>query len=122
MPAAIVITHDRAFLDRVTTRIIELDRGVLRSYPGSFTAYERRKDEELAAEDAARRRFEKFWQQEEVWIRKGVEARRTRNEGRVQRLERLRLERATRRDRLGNVRFPSRPESARATWSLSSMR
>ena len=105
VPAAIVITHDRTFLDRVTTRIIELDRGVLRSYPGSFTEYERRKDEELVAEDAARRRFEKFWQQEEVWIRKGVEARRTRNEGRVQRLERLRLERATRRDRLGNVRF-----------------
>ena len=99
------ITHDRAFLDRVTTRIIELDRGVLRSYPGSFTAYERRKDEELAAEDTARRRFEKFWQQEEAWIRKGVEARRTRNEGRVHRLERLRLERATRRDRLGNIRL-----------------
>lgn len=105
VPAAIVITHDRAFLDRVTTRIIELDRGVLRSYPGSFTAYERRKGEELAAEEAARRRFEKFWRQEEAWIRKGVEARRTRNEGRVHRLERLRLERAARRDRLGNIRL-----------------
>ena len=105
VPAAIIITHDRSFLDRVTTRIIELDRGVLRSYPGSFTDYEQRKGEELVAEDAARRRFEKFWQQEEAWIRKGIEARRTRNEGRVHRLERLRLERATRRDRLGNVRF-----------------
>ena len=105
VPAAIVITHDRAFLDRVTTRIIELDRGVLRSYPGSFSAYEDRKDEELAAEELAQRRFEKFWQQEEVWIRKGVEARRTRNEGRVRRLERLRLERAARRDRLGNIRL-----------------
>ena len=105
VPAAIVITHDRAFLDRITNRIIELDRGVLRSYPGSFAAYEERKDEELAAEDTARRRFEKFWQQEEVWIRKGVEARRTRNEGRVRRLEQLRLERATRRDRLGNIRL-----------------
>ena len=105
VPSAIVITHDRAFLDRVTTRIIELDRGVLRSYPGSFTAYEQRKDEELAAEDTARRTFEKFWQQEEAWIRRGVEARRTRNEGRVRRLEQLRLERATRRDRLGNIRF-----------------
>ena len=105
VPAAIVITHDRAFLDRVTTRIIELDRGVLRSYPGSFTAYEQRKDEELAAEDTARRRFEKFWQQEEVWIRKGVEARRTRNEGRVRRLEQLRTERAMRRDRLGKIRL-----------------
>src|SRR5204863_188251 len=95
VPASMVITHDRAFLDRITTRIIELDRGVLRSYPGNFAAYEQRKDEELAAEDAARRRFEKFWQQEEAWIRKGVEARRTRNEGRVRRLEQLRIERAT---------------------------
>jgi ATP-binding cassette subfamily F protein uup len=103
--SVIVITHDRAFLDRVTSRIIELDRGVLRSYPGSFAAYEQRKDEELAAEDTARRHFEKFWQQEEVWIRKGVEARRTRNEGRVRRLEQLRIERARRRDRLGNIRF-----------------
>jgi ABC transport system ATP-binding/permease protein len=105
VPAAIVITHDRAFLDRITTRIIELDRGVLRSYAGSFAAYEQRKDEELASEDTARRRFEKFWQQEEVWIRKGVEARRTRNEGRVRRLEQLRIERATRRERLGNMRL-----------------
>jgi ATP-binding cassette subfamily F protein uup len=105
VPASMVITHDRAFLDRITTRIIELDRGVLRSYPGSFTAYEQRKDEELAAEDTARRRFEKFWKQEEAWVRKGVEARRTRNEGRVRRLEQLRIERATRRDRLGNIRL-----------------
>jgi ATP-binding cassette subfamily F protein uup len=105
VPSAIVITHDRAFLDRITTRIIELDRGVLRSYPGSFTAYEERKEEELTAEDIARRRFDRFWQQEEAWIRKGVEARRTRNEGRVRRLDRLRLERATRRDRLGNIRL-----------------
>jgi ABC transport system ATP-binding/permease protein len=105
VPSAIVITHDRAFLDRITTRIIELDRGVLRSYPGSFAVYEQRKEEELTAEDTARRRFERFWQQEEAWIRKGVEARRTRNEGRVRRLEQLRLERATRRDRLGNIRL-----------------
>jgi ATP-binding cassette subfamily F protein uup len=105
VPAAIVITHDRAFLDRVATRIVELDRGVLRSYPGNFAAYEERKDRELAAEDVARRRFDKFWQQEEVWIRKGVEARRTRNEGRVRRLEHLRVEREERRERLGNVRL-----------------
>ena len=105
IPACIVITHDRAFLDRVTTRIVELDRGILRSYPGNFAAYESRKESELAAEDVARRRFEKFWAQEEVWIRKGVEARRTRNEGRVKRLERLRVERAERRDRVGNVRM-----------------
>ncbi len=105
VPAAITITHDRAFLDRVATRIIELDRGVLRSYPGGFAAYEQRKSDELAAEETSRRRFEKFWQQEEVWIRKGVEARRTRNEGRVRRLERLRVERAHRRDRIGRIRL-----------------
>src|SRR5256884_4611364 len=105
VPASMVITHDRAFLDRVTTRIIELDRGVLRSYPGNFSAYEARKDQELSSEETARRRFDKFWQQEEAWIRKGVEARRTRNEGRVQRLERLRIERAARRERLGNIKL-----------------
>ncbi len=103
VPACIVITHDRAFLDRVATRIVELDRGVLRSYPGNFAAYEARKSDELAAEDLANRRFDKFWAQEEVWIRKGVEARRTRNEGRVKRLEHLRVERADRRNRLGNI-------------------
>jgi ATP-binding cassette subfamily F protein uup len=105
VPASIVITHDRAFLDRVTTRIVELDRGVLRSYPGNFAAYESRKSEELAAEEVENRRFDKFWAQEEVWIRKGVEARRTRNEGRVKRLERLRVDRAERRERLGNVKL-----------------
>jgi ATP-binding cassette subfamily F protein uup len=105
VPASIVITHDRAFLDRITTRIVELDRGVLRSYPGNFAAYELRKSEELAAEDVMTRRFDKFWAQEEVWIRKGVEARRTRNEGRVKRLERLRVERNERLERLGNVKL-----------------
>src|SRR5712672_2158845 len=105
VPASMVITHDRAFLDRITTRIIELDRGVLRSYPGNFAAYEQRKYQETAAEDVARRRFEKFWAQEEVWTRKGVEARRTRNEGRVKRLESLRDERAVRRERIGNIRL-----------------
>jgi ATP-binding cassette subfamily F protein uup len=104
-PAAIVITHDRAFLDRVATRIVELDRGLLRSYPGNFSAYERRKAEQLAAEAVGHRRFDKFWAQEEVWIRKGVEARRTRNAGRVHRLEELRRERAARRERVGSVRL-----------------
>ena len=104
-PAAIVITHDRAFLDRVATRIVELDRGVLRSYPGNFAAYTQRKEEELASEAVARRRFDKFWAQEEVWIRKGIEARRTRNEGRVRRLQQLRGERAERRERVGQVRL-----------------
>jgi ATP-binding cassette subfamily F protein uup len=105
VPTAIFITHDRAFLDAVTTRIVELDRGVLRSYPGNFAAYETRKEADLASEALANRRFEKFWQQEEAWIRKGVEARRTRDMGRVQRLERLRAERAARRERLGKLRL-----------------
>jgi len=104
-PTQIVITHDRAFLDRVVTRIVELDRGVLRSYPGNFSAYQARKADELAAEESANRRFDKFWAQEEVWIRKGVEARRTRNAGRVTRLEELRQQRVARRERSGNIKL-----------------
>ncbi len=103
--AAIVVTHDRAFLDRVCTRILELDRGMLRSYPGNFSAYETVKAGQLAAEATAQRKFDKFWKEEEAWIRKGVEARRTRNEGRVLRLERLREERAARRERQGSVKL-----------------
>jgi ATP-binding cassette subfamily F protein uup len=105
VPGLIVITHDRAFLDRVATRIVELDRGWLRSYPGNFAAYQARKNEELEAEKLAARKFDAYWAQEEVWIRTGIKARRTRNEGRVRRLERLRAERAARRERLGNVRL-----------------
>src|SRR5690606_32399966 len=104
-PAAVVITHDRAFLDRVATRIVELDRGLLRSYPGNFAAYETRKSEQLAAEEVVNRKFDKFWAQEEAWIRKGVEARRTRNEGRVRRLESLREQRAARREQMGSVKL-----------------
>ncbi|MDQ2916822.1 MAG: ATP-binding cassette domain-containing protein [Pseudomonadota bacterium] len=101
--AAIVVTHDRVFLDKVCTRIVELDRGLLRSYPGNFAAYEARKATELAAEATAARKFDQFWRREEVWIRKGVEARRTRDEGRVRRLDALRHERALRRERIGDV-------------------
>jgi ATP-binding cassette subfamily F protein uup len=99
----VVVTHDRAFLDAVATRIVELDRGVLRSYPGSFAAYEARKDEQLAAEALANARADKLLAQEEVWVRKGVEARRTRSVGRVQRLQALRAERAARRESLGRI-------------------
>ncbi|MFA6314717.1 MAG: ATP-binding cassette domain-containing protein, partial [Sterolibacterium sp.] len=99
----LLVTHDRSFLDSVATRIVELDRGRLTSYPGSFAAYQERKADDLAAEEQQSAKFDKFLAQEEVWIRKGVEARRTRNEGRVLRLEALRRERAARRDRLGNV-------------------
>ncbi|MBU1664707.1 MAG: ATP-binding cassette domain-containing protein, partial [Gammaproteobacteria bacterium] len=94
-----------AFLDRVANRIIELDRGQLRPYQGNFSDYQRKKAEQLVVEAAQNRKFDKFWKQEEVWIRKGVEARRTRNEGRVRRLEALRGERAERRERLGQVGF-----------------
>ena len=99
----VVITHDRAFMDAVSTRIVELDRGRLVSFPGSFSAYQQRKAEMLAMESKSNAEFDKFLAQEEVWIRKGVEARRTRNEGRVLRLESLRRTRAERRERLGNV-------------------
>jgi ATP-binding cassette subfamily F protein uup len=102
---SIVVTHDRAFLDAVATRIVELDRGMLRSYPGAFSAYERRRDEQLSTEAVANRRFDRFWAQEEAWIRKGVEARRTRNEGRVRRLHLLREQRRARRERLGEVKL-----------------
>lgn len=101
----VVVTHDRAFLDAVATRIAELDCGMLRSYEGNFQAYEKTKETELYAEALQRRRFDKFWAQEEVWIRKGIEARRTRNEGRVRRLEQLRREREARRDVLSSVRL-----------------
>jgi ATP-binding cassette subfamily F protein uup len=101
----IVITHDRRFLDAVATGIAELDRGQLRLFPGNYSVYEQRKAELDAAEDLANRRFDKFWAQEEVWIRKGVEARRTRNEGRVKRLEHLRVERAERRERVGSIKL-----------------
>jgi ATP-binding cassette subfamily F protein uup len=104
-PSAIVVTHDRAFLDRFATRIVELDRGLLRGYPGNYTDFERRKEVELAAETVARRKFDKFWKEEEAWIRRGIEARRTRNEGRVTRLMHLREERAARRERIGKVKL-----------------
>ena len=101
--SVLFVTHDRRFLDRVATRIVELDRGRLLSHPGNFSAYERRKAEQLAIEAVENRKFDKLLAQEEAWIRKGVEARRTRNEGRVRRLEALRLERAARRERVGKV-------------------
>jgi len=99
----IFITHDRRFLDRVSTRIVELDRGRLLSCPGNFSAYLAKKEMILHDEAIQNAKFDKFLAQEEVWIRKGVEARRTRNEGRVLRLEQLRRDRAARRDRQGKV-------------------
>ena len=105
-PAAIVVTHDRAFLDRVATRIVELDRGRLLLLRRAITPPTRRpRPRSSPPRRSTQRKFDKFWAQEEDWIRKGIEARRTRNEGRVRRLERLRDERAARRDRIGDVRI-----------------
>ena len=103
--SVLFITHDRSFLDNVATRIVELDRGRLLSFPGNFTAYQTRKNELLAVEATEFAKFDKFLAQEEVWIRKGVEARRTRNEGRVKRLEELRVARSQRRERQGQVKL-----------------
>ena len=103
--ALLFITHDRRFLDNVANRIVELDRGSLREYPGNFTAYQAKKAEQLEIEAVHNRKFDKFWKQEEAWIRKGVQARRCRDEGRVRRLEALRLTREARIKQVGQVGF-----------------
>ena len=103
--SVVLITHDRAFLDAVSTQIVELDRSILRSYPGNFTAYETLKEQEIASEALANARADKLLAQEEVWIRKGVEARRTRSVGRIARLEKLREIRAARRDAMGQIKL-----------------
>ena len=103
-PGTVVfITHDRALIDRLATRIVELDRGHLNSFPGSYADYQRRKQAMLDAESDAARQFDKTLAQEEAWIRQGIKARRTRNEGRVRRLEAMRRERAERRERQGRA-------------------
>jgi ABC transport system ATP-binding/permease protein len=103
--ALVLISHDRAFIDAVATRIVELDRGRLRSYPGTFVAFSAAREREIESEAQAAARADKLLAQEEVWIRKGVEARRTRSVGRVARLIKLREQRARRRDQLGQVRL-----------------
>jgi ATP-binding cassette subfamily F protein uup len=99
------ITHDRAFLDKVATRIVDLDRGRLLSYPGNYSAYQIRKAQQLEVEQVEAAKFDKLLAQEEVWIRKGVEARRTRSVGRIARLVEMRNERAERRNVQGNVKL-----------------
>lgn len=101
--SVITITHDRSFLDRIATRIVELDRGVLRTYPGNFSQYVLQKEEQLSQEAVINAKADKLLAQEEVWIRKGVEARRTRSQSRISRLQELRASRAQRRDVLGSV-------------------
>jgi ATP-binding cassette subfamily F protein uup len=103
--ALVTVSHDRAFIDAVATRIVELDRGTLRSYPGNFAAFDAARERELEAQALAAARADKLLAQEEAWIRKGVEARRTRSVSRVARLSRLRLQRAERREQLGRVRL-----------------
>jgi ATP-binding cassette subfamily F protein uup len=103
--SVVTISHDRAFLDRVATRMVELDRGRLLSYPGNFAQYQVLKEEQMAQEAVISARADKLLAQEEVWIRKGVEARRTRAQGRITRLEALRAQRAQRRDALGSVKL-----------------
>jgi ATP-binding cassette subfamily F protein uup len=103
--SVVTVTHDRTFLDRVSTRIVELDRGKLRSYPGNFTRYREQKEAQLAQEAVVNAKADKLLAQEEVWIRKGVEARRTRAQGRIVRLERLRTARVARREALGRVKL-----------------
>ena len=101
--SVLFVTHDRRFLDNVTTRIVELDRGKLASFPGNFTAYQKLKELMLADEAVHSAKFDKVLAQEEVWIRQGIKARGVRNEGRVRRLEQLRRERAARRETVGKV-------------------
>lgn len=103
--SVVTITHDRSFLDRVATRIVELDRGHLRSYAGNFSQYLTLKEEQLAQEAVISAKADKLLAQEEIWIRKGVEARRTRSQSRIVRLEKLRASRRAHRDAVGSVKM-----------------
>jgi ATP-binding cassette subfamily F protein uup len=101
----VFVTHDRRFLRALATRIIEIERGQVTSWPGDWANYQRRRDERLNAEAQENARFDKMLAQEEAWIRQGIKARRTRDEGRVRRLKAMRVERASRREQTGNVRM-----------------
>ncbi|WP_349617899.1 ATP-binding cassette domain-containing protein [Azotobacter salinestris] len=103
--AVLFITHDRAFLQNLATRILELDRGHLIDWNGDYASFLVHKEQQLAAEEAANALFDKRLAQEEVWIRQGIKARRTRNEGRVRALKAMRAERAERRERQGKANF-----------------
>ena len=103
--ALVFVTHDRRFLRALATRIVEIDRGQVTSWPGDWANYQRRREERLNAEAQEAARFDKLLAQEETWIRQGIKARRTRDEGRVRRLEAMRRERSQRRDLTGNVRM-----------------
>ena len=110
--ALVFITHDRRFLRALATRIVEIDRGGLTSWPGDWDNYLRRREERLNAEAQENARFDKMLAQEEAWIRQGIKARRTRDEGRVRRLKAMRVERAQRREQVGNVRMDTAQAAA----------
>ena len=103
--SVVFVTHDRRFLRALATRIVEIDRGQVTSWPGDWANYERRREERLNAQAQENARFDKLLAQEEVWIRQGIKARRTRDEGRVRRLKAMRNERSQRRDLSGNVKM-----------------
>ena len=121
--SVLFITHDRRFLDNVATRVIELDRGNLTTFPGKFSDYQTKKAEMLEVEAAHNQKFDKVLAQEEVWIRQGIKARRTRNEGRVRKLEALRLERAARREKVGkaNISVDTGESSGKLVAELDSV-
>ena len=110
--AVMFVTHDRAFLERLATRIVEIDRGQLTSWPGDYATFERKKEEWLANEELQQSKFDKRLATEEVWLRRGVKARRTRDEGRVKALMAMRAERAARRNQIGQVRLQIEPSDA----------
>ncbi len=114
--AVVVVTHDRAFLQRVATRIVDIDRGQLTSWPGDYATFVRKRDERFAIEEAAQDKFDKRLAEEEAWLRRGVKARRTRDEGRVRALMAMREERAARRNAQGMVRL--RVEQAAASGHM----
>ena len=111
------MTHDRVFLEKLATRIVELDRGRLYDWACNYTTFLKRRDELFSAEAKQQELFDKRLAQEEAWIRKGIEARRTRNEGRVRALEAMRVERRRRRERQGVAQFRLRKPNGRARWS-----
>ena len=117
--ALVFVTHDRRFLRALATRIVEIDRGRVTSWPGDWDNYQRRREERLNAEAQESARFDKLLAQEEAWIRQGIKARRTRAEGRVRRLEAMRVERAARREQAGNVRMQA--ARAESGWAVSRM-
>ena len=114
--ALIFVTHDRMLLQHLATRIVELDRGKLTSFPGDFDAYLSKKEELLEIEARAAANFDKKLAEEEAWIRQGIKARRTRNEGRVRALQAMRWERSQRLELTGQVRFGLEPVYSRGSW------